>query len=107
MSAQKPPARPRPASDLQLHADSGNRFLPWALAVMVFLAALALAGALALDGSIDGWRRGVSAKLTVQIADRPNQPMAPRVAKAIATLETIPGVRSAIAIDRKSTRLNS
>src|SRR3546814_2134079 len=69
---------------------------------MVFLAALALAGALALDGSIDGWRRGVSAKLTVQIADRPNQPMAPRVAKAIATLETIPGVRSAIAMPQKA-----
>ncbi|MFC3675020.1 cell division protein FtsX [Ferrovibrio xuzhouensis] len=102
MSAQKSPTRPRPASDLQLHADSGNRFLPWALAVMVFLAALALAGALALDGSIDGWRRGVSAKLTVQIADRPNQPMAPRVAKAIATLETIPGVRSAIAMPQKA-----
>src|SRR5690606_40195351 len=64
------PLRP---SDLQLDADSGSRFLPWALAVMVFLAALALAGALALDGSIDDWRRGVSSRLTVQIADRPGE----------------------------------
>ena len=43
----------RAVSDLQLEADSGTRFLPWALAVMVFLAALSLAGALALGGSIE------------------------------------------------------
>jgi cell division transport system permease protein len=92
----------RPASDLQLDADSGSRFLPWALAVMVFLAALALAGALALDGTIDGWRRGVSAKLTVQIADRPEQPMAPRVAKAIAILQAVPGVKAATAMPQSA-----
>ncbi|WP_370151704.1 cell division protein FtsX [Ferrovibrio sp.] len=96
MSARKA----RPVSDLQLGADSSGRFLPWALAVMVFLAALALAGALALDGSIDGWRRGVAAKLTVQIADRPDQPMAPRIGRAIAVLHDIPGVKSAVPMPR-------
>jgi cell division transport system permease protein len=90
----------RATSDLQLEADSGTRFLPWALAVMVFLAALALAGALALGGSIEGWRRGVSAKLTVQIADRPGQPMQPRVDAAIALLRGVPGVQSAQALPR-------
>lgn len=90
----------RATSDLQLEADSGTRFLPWALAVMVFLAALSLAGALALGGSIEGWRRGVSAKLTVQIADRPGQPMQPRVDAAIALLRGVPGVQSAQALPR-------
>ena len=84
-----------PASDLQLDVDSAGRFLPWALAVMVFLAALALAGALALDGTIEGWRRGVSSKLTVQIADRPDQPMAPRLEQALQTLRAVPGIVAA------------
>jgi cell division transport system permease protein len=96
MSARKP----RRASDLQLEVDTGARFLPWALAVMVFLAALAFAGALALDGSIDGWRRGVSAKLTVQIADRPGQPMAPRINAALDVLRAVPGVVSAEPLGR-------
>jgi cell division transport system permease protein len=90
----------RTVSDLQLEADSGTRFLPWALAVMVFLAALALAGALSLGGSIEGWRRGVSSKLTVQIADRPGQPMQPRVDAAIGILRAVPGVQSADALPR-------
>lgn len=92
----------RPASDLQLKTDGGSRFLPWALAVMVFLAALALAGALALDGSIEGWRRGVSSKLTVQIADRPGEPMAPRIAEAIAILRAVPGVQAAQPLERQA-----
>ena len=91
------PLRP---SDLQLDADSGSRFLPWALAVMVFLAALALAGALALDGSIDDWRRGVSSRLTVQIADRPGEAMAPRIAKALEVLRSVPVVASAVPLER-------
>lgn len=90
----------RAVSDLQLEADSGTRFLPWALAVMVFLAALSLAGALSLGGSIEGWRRGVSSKLTVQIADKPGQPMQPRVEAAIGILRGVPGVQSAEALPR-------
>lgn len=96
MSARLP-VRP---SDLQLEADSAGRFLPWALAVMVFLAALALAGALALDGTIAGWHRGVSSKLTVQIADRPGQPMGPRIEKALETLRAVPGIAAAEPLPR-------
>jgi len=95
-------ASQRPASDLQLEADGTGRFLPWALAVMVFLAALALAGALALDGSIEGWRRGVSSKLTVQIADRPGEPLAPRIEKALDVLRGIPGVAAAEPLERRA-----
>lgn len=91
-----------PVSDLQLDADKSARFLPWALAVMVFLAALALSGALALDGTIDGWRRGVSSKLTVQIADRPGQPMAPRLQSAADLLKTVPGIAEVQIVERSA-----
>lgn len=91
----------RPPSDLQLAADASARFLPWALAVMVFLAALALAGALALDGTVSSWRQGVSSRLTVQLADRPGgQAMAQRLEAVLAALRATPGVRRAEALDR-------
>ncbi|WP_341915254.1 FtsX-like permease family protein [Ferrovibrio terrae] len=96
------PRKKAAISDLQLEADSTARFLPWALAVMVFLAALALVGALALDGTIDGWRRGVSAKLTVQIADRPGQPMQPRLDAAVNLLRSVPGITDVQIIDRRA-----
>lgn len=102
MSAQAaiPARKLRPPSDLQLEADATARFLPWALAVMVFLAVLALAGALALDDAVRGWRQGVTTRLTVQIADRPGQPMAARVNEALGVLRAVPGVKSAAALNR-------
>ena len=95
-------SRRKTISDLQLEADSSARFLPWALAVMVFLAALALSGALALDGTIDGWRRGVSSKLTVQIVDRPGQPMQPRLEAAMTALRDVPGIVAAQIVERRA-----
>jgi cell division transport system permease protein len=95
-------SRRKAVSDLQLEADTSARFLPWALAVMVFLAALALSGALALNGTIDGWRRGVSSKLTVQIADRPGQPMAPRLEAALAALRGVPGIAETQIVERRA-----
>ncbi len=91
----------RQPSDLQLQADASSRFLPWALAVMVFLAALALAGALALDGTVANWRQGVANRLTVQIADQPGAPpMAQRLAAAAAHLRAVPGVLRAEPLER-------
>ncbi|MBP7065000.1 cell division protein [Ferrovibrio sp.] len=93
----------RQPSDLQLESDASVRFLPWALAVMVFLAALALAGALALDGTVAAWRQGVSSRLTVQLADRPGgPPMQQRLEAALAQLRAVPGVQRAEALERSA-----
>ena len=45
-------------SDLPLNKDVSARFLPWIVAFMVYLAALALAIAMGLDGIIGHWRAG-------------------------------------------------
>ncbi len=55
-------------SDLPLDKDPLSRFLPWLIAFMVYLAVLALAGALVLNAVIVRWDRGVTGTLTVQIA---------------------------------------
>lgn len=54
-------------SDLPLDRDALSRFLPWLIAFMVFLAALALAGMLALKTMTARWNSDMNATLTVQV----------------------------------------
>ena len=66
----KRPSLPRALTfhaDLPFERDESGRFLPWIVAMMVFLAALALAGALTLGGSIEEWDAGLRGRLTVQV----------------------------------------
>ncbi len=53
--------------DLPLDKDQSSRFLPWIVALMVYLAALSLAVALTVGGVIDRWDRDLAGALTVQI----------------------------------------
>lgn len=55
-------------TDLPLGSDASGRFLPWIVGFMVYLAALALAGALTLEDVAGRWRAGITGTLTVQIA---------------------------------------
>ena len=54
-------------SDLPLKHDATSRFLPWLIALMVFLSALSVAGVFVLNGLIERWDRDVSGTLTVQV----------------------------------------
>ncbi len=54
-------------TDLPLDRDAHARFLPWLIAFMVYLAVLALAGALVVNRAVDRWDTGISGTLTVQI----------------------------------------
>jgi cell division transport system permease protein len=53
-------------SDLPLDREGAWRYLPWILAMMVYLAALALAGSLAVDDAVAGWKRGLIGQFTVR-----------------------------------------
>lgn len=54
-------------ADLPFERDGSDRFLPWIIAIMVFLAAAAMAGAFILGNSISEWETELSGHLTVQI----------------------------------------
>jgi cell division transport system permease protein len=54
--------------DLAFERDASGRLLPLIIAVMVYLAVLALAGGLSLHGAIARWTQGLSGSLTVQVA---------------------------------------
>ncbi len=57
----------RGPSNLPLGRDSTTRFLPWLIAVMVFLAALAVALVTLLEQQIHHWNQEASGHLTVQV----------------------------------------
>ena len=90
----------RSGSDLQLEKDTGSRFLPWAIAVMVFLATLALAGGLGLSSAVAGWGRSVEGRMTAQIGEAKGTPGAARVDAAVKLLATTPGVKLARVMSR-------
>lgn len=57
----------RPQQDLPLARDASARFLPWLIAFMVFLAALALASAIVMRAIAGDWDSGLTGRLTVQV----------------------------------------
>ncbi|MEK9673358.1 MAG: FtsX-like permease family protein [Rhodospirillaceae bacterium] len=54
-------------TDLPLSQDTLGRFLPWLIAFMVFLSAIAVAGMLVLNDAVGRWDTGLNATVTVQI----------------------------------------
>jgi cell division transport system permease protein len=94
----------RSASVLPLEKDASSRFLPWLIAFMVWLAAMALALVMALSSLDNKWRKGIADTVTVQIVPLPDDgaaAMSMRVAKAAQFLAASPGVKSVKAISRE------
>lgn len=88
-------------ADLPLARDASSRFLPWLIAFMVWLAALALAGAMMLSTAGEKWRAGLAGVVTVQIVPLGGEgpeALAGRMDRAIELLRATPGVVSATAL---------
>ena len=85
----------RPHLDVPLERDGSGRFLPWIIALMVYLAALALAGMMALHGAVGRWDRALAGTVTVQLP--PGH--AGELEKLLGALRATPGVKSAEALD--------
>jgi cell division transport system permease protein len=91
--------------DIPLRREGTVRLLPWLVAPMVYLAALALAGMLALHGAMQAWESGLSGTMTVELPPAPDPP-APDTAlpKALALLRAAPGVVSATPLGRATEK---
>jgi len=88
-----PSLRPRGADDLGLRRALSDRLLPLLVMAMIFLAALALSGAVAAARLAQHWQGGAAALLTVQVP----QPDAPagrfsRAQAVAAVLGATPGL---------------
>ncbi|HXZ01717.1 MAG TPA: hypothetical protein VEI03_17110 [Stellaceae bacterium] len=88
--------------DIPLNRDSSVRFLPWIIALMVYLAGLALAGTLVLQGALQRWDRSLAGTLTVQLP--PAEEGKPDAMQAVLELlRRAPGVTSAEPLSRAAT----
>jgi cell division transport system permease protein len=88
----------RLARDLPLDRDETARFLPWIIAFIVFLAALALAATLVVGEAISTWNRGLTGAVTVQVpppAKADAAAMQRRIDGTLAALRAMPAVEAA------------
>ena len=92
-------------SDLPLKGDATSRFLPWLIAPMVFLAAVALAVSLCLTSLVARWDTDVAGTLTIEIpaatgpnissADQAQARMKAAIDKALPVIKATQGVTDA------------
>ncbi|AVM74999.1 cell division protein FtsX [Magnetospirillum gryphiswaldense] len=92
-------------SDLPLKGDATSRFLPWLVALMVYLSAVSLAGVFVLNGLVHSWDHDVSGTLTVQVQPVPGEAgealTDERVRQAVELMRRTQGVLAARALDKK------
>jgi cell division transport system permease protein len=92
-------------SDLPLKGDATSRFLPWLVALMVYLSAVAVAGTFVLGGLVSRWDHDVAGTLTVQVAPVPGEAgemlTDERVRQAVDVLRRTTGVKAARALDKQ------
>lgn len=79
-------------AELALDGDPANRYLPWIVALMVYLATLAVAGAFALGATAARWQSGQSDRLTVQLPPSDTAAGDDRTARVMDMLRATPGV---------------
>lgn len=84
-----------------LDRDTSGRYLPLLVAIMVYLAALAIAGALAMAKLAERWDSGLSGSLTVQVPAAAGD--AATLDAVVAELAATPGVLAAEPIDDRAT----
>ena len=86
--------KPRPRrGEFAFDQPSTRRFLPWLIAAMVMLGALALAGALALGSMTASWDNALRGRVTVQVP-RTSGDGAASLEKILLLVEATPGVVS-------------
>lgn len=88
--------------DLPFEADQSTRFLPWIVALMVFLGALMFAGALVISDTMDSWDNRLTGRMTVQI---PHESATDKTTETLVTmLVATPGVTAARPIPASEAR---
>lgn len=89
-------------AELPLGGDATRRFIPLIVGAMVYLAALALAGTFALDGTVQQWSDSLRGALTVQLPgvaqDPEGEEAKARIDAAVGLLLETTGVLSASAL---------
>ena len=76
-------------SDLSFDSDASRHFVPLIVAVMVYLATLALAGSMSIGGTVDQWRDAVRGSMTVQLPGQPGGQQSPEAQAGITAVTSV------------------
>ncbi len=79
------------------------RTLTVTMAVMCYLASLAIGALILINRAVDGWTRGLSHEVTVQIREVPGADIAVELDKARVILEETQGVTDVVVLDRAAS----
>ena len=92
--------------DLPLGDDGSGRFVPWIVAVMVYLATLAVATGMAVNRSVENWNTGLQGTLTLEIAPSATGDQTPqaRLETALTLLRATAGVATAEPLPAEDVR---
>ena len=88
----------RREDDIPLRRDGTARFLPWLIAPTVYLAAIAIAFMLALNGTLAEWDRGLAGTMTVELP--PSASGDATVNAVVTLLRGTAGIANATPLDR-------
>lgn len=78
------------------------RNLTATMAVMCYLACLAIGALILIDRAVDGWTKGLSREITVQIRETKSEDMTQKLDAAKVLLDQTPGIASADILDREA-----
>lgn len=92
----------RSQTDIPLERDAASRMLPWIIAIMVYLAALAIAGTITLSQVIQSWSVAGTGTLTVQVPFGESAKKTTELAeRAAQVLRATPGIERVRVLSRK------
>ena len=94
---------PETGPEVPLRRTGADRFVPWLIAPMAYLATLSLAAVMATSALIDSWDVGLSGSLTIQIQAAKTgeaEDLAISTGEALSVLRGWPGIADATPIDK-------
>ncbi|HAE01565.1 MAG TPA: hypothetical protein DCG04_08925 [Rhodospirillaceae bacterium] len=92
-------------TDIPFNQDPASRLMPWIVAVMVYIAGLALAGAFVLSAFADRWESGLTGSLTIQIPPPSDEALSPdaQTQKVEAALDVLRGTKGVVSANALAT----
>lgn len=100
MSAQE---TERQAGSILQKGQASTRALTVVMAVMVYLAVLALASLILVERAVDTWSKGLASEATVQVREVSERNIDEDLAQVLSILTQTPGITAAVPLDRKAS----
>lgn len=90
---------PKSMGDIPITHDVTTKFVPWIVAMLVFLLCLIMAGASSISTSLYNWHSGVTNKVTIEIPIQNEAEREKTVPSALKIIKNVPGIAKADFVD--------